>query len=65
MPSTFVLVAAAIVALAPKSHGPLLTAPFLKYADDEYGRDFLDTLGRVVYYMMLIGGVALVEKILG
>jgi hypothetical protein len=59
--SPFIAAGAAVVALSPKSHGPALTAWAIKYAADQFTRDFLDTAGRVLYYVGLILACRLIE----
>ena len=63
MPSDFVLVGAAVAALAPKSYGPILFAPLAKYTD-HFGREWIDTAGRVFYYMLLVIGCSVIEKLI-
>ena len=64
MVSDFVLVGSAVVALAPKSHGRFVMMWIVKYleTDDEWGTDWADTLGRYLYYMILVVGCTLLEK---
>jgi hypothetical protein len=63
MPSDFILAAATVAALSPKSHGRLtfawLTPP------DDFAAEMLDTAGRVVYFMALVMVCALFEKFIG
>jgi hypothetical protein len=53
-PTAFLCCTAAVAALAPKSHGPLLTAWALKYADDQLRCDMLDTFGRLLYFWLFV-----------
>lgn len=53
-PTAFLCCTAAVAALAPRSHGPLLTAWIQKYTEEQVQRDLLDTFGRLLYFWLLV-----------
>lgn len=60
MVSDFILTASAVAALAPKSHGRYILLWIYKWTD-EFGKEFADTAGRVLYFMALVLGCTFIE----
>lgn len=62
MPSEFALIGSAVVALAPKSSGRLWMLWAEKYVASLSGKDFLDTVGRVLQYMALVLMITFIHR---
>ena len=66
MPSELTLIGAAVAALAPKSYGRHVMMFMKRFTDpnDREADDYLDTMGRIVYFFMIVGFVALLERVM-